>query len=233
VAGPLALGHSCRPAGLTRRRSPCPGFRLGPASSLTKRLKASFARARAARIQVRPGVLVVSSTAVRERGGTGRRAGFRSRWGNPWGFESPRSHPLLTRSFALHLLSPARGRTVSCQRLVNGTRRLLVAVAENQPRHRVGRLSVQAGQHVTVGVHGDGDVRVPEPLGDDLGGNAGGQRRGCIAVAHVVQPDLREAGRPGMLLEPPGEPLGVDGAAVRPGEHRAGVLPLGPTASRP
>jgi hypothetical protein len=27
-----------------------------------------------------------------ERGGTGRRAGFRSRWGNPWGFESPRSH---------------------------------------------------------------------------------------------------------------------------------------------
>jgi hypothetical protein len=37
----------------------------------------------------------------------GRRAGFRSRWGNPWGFESPRSHTLLTRSFALHLLSPA------------------------------------------------------------------------------------------------------------------------------
>jgi catechol 2,3-dioxygenase-like lactoylglutathione lyase family enzyme len=39
-----------------------------------------------------PAELPVSSTAARERGGTGRRAGFRSRWGNPWGFESPRSH---------------------------------------------------------------------------------------------------------------------------------------------
>ena len=38
--------------------------------------------------------VVVSSTAACERGGTGRRAGFRSRWGNPWGFESPRSHTL-------------------------------------------------------------------------------------------------------------------------------------------
>ena len=25
----------------------------------------------------------------RESGGTGRRAGFRCQWGNPWGFESP------------------------------------------------------------------------------------------------------------------------------------------------
>jgi len=33
----------------------------------------------------------------------GRRAGFRSRWGNPWGFESPRSHTRLARRFALHL----------------------------------------------------------------------------------------------------------------------------------
>ena len=27
-----------------------------------------------------------------ESGGTGRRAGFRFQWGNPWGFESPLSH---------------------------------------------------------------------------------------------------------------------------------------------
>ena len=28
----------------------------------------------------------------RESGGTGRRAGFRCQWGNPWEFESPLSH---------------------------------------------------------------------------------------------------------------------------------------------
>ena len=28
----------------------------------------------------------------RESGGTGRRAGFRYQWGNPWEFESPLSH---------------------------------------------------------------------------------------------------------------------------------------------
>jgi hypothetical protein len=44
-----------------------------------------------------PELAVVSSTAARERGGTGRRAGFRSRWGNPWGFESPRSHSPATQ----------------------------------------------------------------------------------------------------------------------------------------
>ena len=94
---------------------------------------------------------------------------FRSRCPRTWGFESPRSHTLLTRSFALHLLSPARGRTVGCQRLVNGTRRLLLTVAQDQPRHRPGGLGVQAGEDVAVGVHGDGDAGVPEPLGDDLG----------------------------------------------------------------
>ena len=29
---------------------------------------------------------------ARESGGIGRRAGFRTPWGNPWGFESPLSH---------------------------------------------------------------------------------------------------------------------------------------------
>jgi hypothetical protein len=32
---------------------------------------------------------------ARENGGTGRRAGFRFRWGNPWGFESPFSHRVM------------------------------------------------------------------------------------------------------------------------------------------
>jgi hypothetical protein len=47
---------------------------------------------------------VVSSTNSSRAWRNGRRAGFRSRWGNPWGFESPRSHTPLTRGFALHLL---------------------------------------------------------------------------------------------------------------------------------
>jgi hypothetical protein len=48
------------------------------------------------------------------------RGQFRSRWGNPWGFESPLAHPL-TSGIALHLLSPlgafrpvSTGRAGSC-----------------------------------------------------------------------------------------------------------------------
>jgi hypothetical protein len=51
----------------------------------------------------------------------------------------------------------------------------LVAVAQDQPRHRAGGLGVQAGEDVAVGVHGDGDAGVPEPLEDGLGGDAGGE----------------------------------------------------------
>jgi hypothetical protein len=142
----------------------------------------------------------------------------------------PLAHPL-TRSFVLHLLSRARGRTVGCQRLVNGTRRLLVAVAQNQPRHRAGRLLIQAGQHVAIGIHGDRDVGVAQALADHLGWDASGQRGGRIAVADVVQPDLGQAGRMGMLLKPSGEALRVDGAAIRPGT-RPDSCQRGPTASR-
>src|SRR5437870_11346571 len=42
-----------------------------------------------------------------DRGGTGRRAGLRILWGNPWGFESLRSHPKSPRMTTLterHLL---------------------------------------------------------------------------------------------------------------------------------
>ena len=47
-------------------------------------------------------------------------------------------------------------------------------------------------------------------------------------MANVVQTNPREAGRPGELLEPCGEPLRVDWPAVRPREHEAGVLPAWP-----
>ena len=38
------------------------------------------------------------SIGKRESGGTGRRAGFRCQWGNPWGFESPLSHQLCAQA---------------------------------------------------------------------------------------------------------------------------------------
>ena len=56
--------------------------------------------------------VVVSSTAACERGGTGRRAGFRSRCPRTWGFESPRSHTPLTSTFTIRLASTRR----SCPR---------------------------------------------------------------------------------------------------------------------
>jgi hypothetical protein len=101
----------------------------------------------------------------------------------------------------------------------------LVGVAQNQPRHRAGRLLIQAGQHVAIGIHGDRDVGVAEALADHLGWDASGQRGGRITVADVVQPDLGQAGRMGVLLEPSGEALRVDGAAIRPGEYQARLLP--------
>jgi hypothetical protein len=64
------------------------------------------------------------------------------------------------------------------------------------------------------------NVGVAQALADDLGGHAGRQRGGRVAVAHVVESDLREAGIVGLLLEPAGEPLRVQLAAVRPGEYQ-------------
>jgi hypothetical protein len=66
---------------------------------------------------------------------------------------------------------------------------------------------------------------VSEPLADNLGWDAGCERRSRVAVSDVMQSDLRQAGRPSVLLEPPGETLWVDGATVRPGEHQPRVLP--------
>jgi hypothetical protein len=61
---------------------------------------------------------------------------------------------------------------------------------QDELRHRLGGGGVQAGQDVAVGVEGECDGRVPEPLADDLGRHARRQRRTCVAVADVVQPDL-------------------------------------------
>ena len=104
----------------------------------------------------------------------------------------------------------------------------MLQVAQDEPGQGASGLGIQAGQDVAVRVHGDGDVGVAEALADHLGRDAGGQRRGRVAVTHVVQSDARPAGRPGELLEPLGEPLGVQRPAVRPGEHKTRVTPPRP-----
>src|SRR5581483_4388960 len=60
-----------------------------------------------------PGVTtVLLRSAGRESGGTGRRAGLRIRWGNPWGFDSPLSH-------SLQLVNWRVGRFVGPSRFTN------------------------------------------------------------------------------------------------------------------
>ena len=64
-----------------------------------------------------------------------------------------------------------------------------------------------------------------KPLGHDLEGLAGGQRRGGVAVADAVQGDRRQAGVPHEPCEPLGDVLGVQDLAVLAGEDQAGVHP--------
>src|SRR5947208_5342370 len=54
----------------------------------------------------------LQSAAARGCGGIGRRAGLRSRWGNPWGFESLQPHRLCEISTSRGPISapPRRGR---------------------------------------------------------------------------------------------------------------------------
>jgi len=57
-----------------------------------------------------------------------------------------------------------------------------VRALENEPGDRRCCLLVQAGDDVAVGVEGDLDVGVAQPLADDLGWDAGGQGRGRVSA---------------------------------------------------
>jgi hypothetical protein len=61
---------------------------------------------------------------------------------------------------------------------------------------------------VAVGVHRDGDGGVAEPFADHLGCDARSQGGARVAVAHVVEPDLRQSGPSDVLLEPVREQMG-------------------------
>jgi hypothetical protein len=105
-------------------------------------------------------------------------------------------------------------------------------LAEDELGDRAGRLLVQAGQHVAIGVHGDGDVGVPEALADDLGRDPSRQRGGGVAVPNVMQADLGEPSGGGVLLEPPREPLWCSGRPSGQVNTSPESSPRGPTASR-
>jgi len=72
---------------------------------------------------------------------------------------------------------------------------------------------------VLVDVGGERAGGVPELLSHHLHRYAGGQPEGGVGVAQVVQADAGQPGRLGAPVEGVGEPLGVDGGPVLPGEH--------------
>jgi hypothetical protein len=71
-------------------------------------------------------ILVAHVERTSERGGTGRRVGFRSRWPRPWGFESPRSHQSVHCSN-----TPLRGRRLAPEH--GEDRRLAPRAAHSNP----------------------------------------------------------------------------------------------------
>ena len=69
---------------------------------------------------------------------------------------------------------------------------------------------MHAGQHVLVGLDGEGDVGVPEPLADHLDWDAVLDEQRPVGVAEVVQSDHGDAGAAGDPLERLGDGVGVD-----------------------
>ena len=65
-----------------------------------------------------------------------------------------------------------------------------------------------------VGVERDAHVGVAEALADDLGRDAGAQRRGGVAVAEIMQTDPGEPGPLRVRGEPVADPGRVDAGAV-------------------
>src|SRR5688572_21940552 len=65
-----------------------------------------------------------------------------------------------------------------------------------------GGLLVEPGKDMAIGVHRDRDVGVAQALAHHLGRDANSQRRGSVAVAHIMQPDPWQPSRPHMLPEP-------------------------------
>jgi hypothetical protein len=104
--------------------------------------------------------------------------------------------------------------------LVHGSKR----APDYQLGERGGYLAVGLQVGLDVLLHGERDVRVADPLAQRLPVDLGIAARGCVAVAHVVQVDLRQPGRRGELLEPPRDRIRVRRPAVLPAEQHAVIV---------
>src|SRR5215216_2882920 len=107
----------------------------------------------------------------------------------------PPPPPSLTSTFGASPPSQKDSRTGCCQSFVSRGPGLRygpfawVRTVEDQAGHGVGGRRVHAGNDVAVDVQGDGDIGVAQALANHLGRDPGGQRRGGVAVADIVEPD--------------------------------------------
>jgi trigger factor len=98
-------------------------------------------------------------SAVRESGGTGRRAGFRFQWGNLWGFESPLSHhdtvcyleaERLVRACFLQTYRRRRPLLVGVEELEGWKRRLTISLPEAEVTKKANELLDEIAKDATV-----------------------------------------------------------------------------------
>ena len=123
-------------------------------------------------------------------------------------YESARTGELPTVRFGRRMVVP-----------VDGLLRLL-GVSEDDRRELVRSCLVQPRDDVAVGVEGDRDVRVAEPLRDDLGVDASAERERRRRVSQVVQPDLRQLGSTDRVAERLADVLRLEGSTIDLREHQ-------------
>jgi hypothetical protein len=83
------------------------------------------------------------------------------------------------------------------------------------------------GDDVAVGLERDGDVCLPENLGDDLGVLAGLERQRRPGVPEVVEPDAWQPAGGDPPVEHARHRFRIEGCAVYPAEDQIAVLVLG------
>lgn len=79
--------------------------------------------------------------------------------------------------------------------------------------HRLRRLLLQPGQHMTVGVEREVDGRMPKAFGHDLRVDAGGEQQGRACMSQVVEAHLSQLRLPDYSLEPRRDAVGLHGVA--------------------
>ena len=82
-----------------------------------------------------------------------------------------------------------------------------------------GGFGLHPGEHMLVGVDGEGGVRVTQPLRHDFDGYSGFDEQGAVGVPQIVEADPWYSCPGGDAFEGLGDRMRVDGPAVGVGEH--------------